>query len=127
MKTRHVFAMFTVFCPYSLGGRTNGLLCLSGPGNRVLGRRAPRDDPSDARPRCRGHRTQRQRGRQSGSWSRVRDCIAQGVDGIIIIPQDGASAITIIGEANSADVPIAVFKPATQPRQPKRRYRGRGR
>lgn len=39
----------------------------------------------------------------------VRDCIAQGVDGIIIIPQDGASAITIIGEANSADVPIAVF------------------
>jgi inositol transport system substrate-binding protein len=39
----------------------------------------------------------------------VRDCIAQGVDGIIIIPQDGESAVTIIGEANDADVPIAVF------------------
>jgi ABC-type sugar transport system substrate-binding protein len=39
----------------------------------------------------------------------VRDCIAQGVDGIILIPQDGESAVTIIGEANDADVPIAVF------------------
>lgn len=39
----------------------------------------------------------------------VRDCIAQGVDGIIIIPQDGESAVTIVGEANDNDVPIAVF------------------
>lgn len=39
----------------------------------------------------------------------VLDCIAQGVDGIIMIPQDGESAVTIIGEANDADVPIAVF------------------
>ncbi len=39
----------------------------------------------------------------------VRDCIAQGVDGIIIIPQDGESAVTIVREAQSADVPIAVF------------------
>lgn len=39
----------------------------------------------------------------------VRDCIAQGVDGIILIPQDGESAVTIIGEANDADVPIAIF------------------
>lgn len=39
----------------------------------------------------------------------VRDCIAQGVDGIIIIPQDGESAVTIVGEAQDADVPIAVF------------------
>jgi inositol transport system substrate-binding protein len=39
----------------------------------------------------------------------TRDVIAQGVDGIIIIPQDGESALTIISEANDAGVPIAVF------------------
>jgi len=39
----------------------------------------------------------------------VRDCIAQGVDGIIIIPQDGESAVTIVQEAQEGDVPIAVF------------------
>jgi ABC-type sugar transport system substrate-binding protein len=39
----------------------------------------------------------------------VRDCIAEGVDGIIIIPQDGDSAVTIVNEAQDADVPIAVF------------------
>lgn len=39
----------------------------------------------------------------------VRDCIAQSVDGIIIIPQDGESAVTIVGEAQDNDVPIAVF------------------
>jgi ABC-type sugar transport system substrate-binding protein len=39
----------------------------------------------------------------------VRDCIAQGVDGIILIPQDGSSASTIVAEAQAADIPIAVF------------------
>ena len=39
----------------------------------------------------------------------VRECIAQGVSGIIIIPQDGDSANTIIKEAQAADIPIAVF------------------
>ncbi|RPH92056.1 MAG: sugar ABC transporter substrate-binding protein [Calditrichaeota bacterium] len=39
----------------------------------------------------------------------VRDAIAQDVDGIIIIPQDGQSANTIIGEANRVGVPIAIF------------------
>ncbi len=39
----------------------------------------------------------------------VRECIAQGVDGIIIIPQDGDSAVTIVNEAQAADIPIAVF------------------
>jgi ABC-type sugar transport system substrate-binding protein len=39
----------------------------------------------------------------------VRDCIAQGVDGIIVIPQDGTSATTIVAEAQEADTPIAVF------------------
>ncbi|MDI6451404.1 sugar ABC transporter substrate-binding protein [Anaerobaca lacustris] len=39
----------------------------------------------------------------------VRDAIAQDVDGIIIIPQDGESAVTIVGEANRAGIPIAVF------------------
>jgi ABC-type sugar transport system substrate-binding protein len=31
----------------------------------------------------------------------VRECIAQGVDGIIIIPQDGDSAVTIVAEAQA--------------------------
>jgi ABC-type sugar transport system substrate-binding protein len=39
----------------------------------------------------------------------IRAAIARGVDGIIIIPQDGESAVTIIGEANKAGVPIGVF------------------
>ena len=39
----------------------------------------------------------------------MRDCIAQGVDGIIIIPQDGESAVTIVSEAQDNDVPTAVF------------------
>jgi inositol transport system substrate-binding protein len=39
----------------------------------------------------------------------VRDAIAQDVDGIIMIPQDGESAVTIVGEANRAGIPIAVF------------------
>jgi inositol transport system substrate-binding protein len=39
----------------------------------------------------------------------VRDCIAQGVDGIILIPQDGESATTIVAEAQDSDTPIAVF------------------
>jgi inositol transport system substrate-binding protein len=39
----------------------------------------------------------------------VKDCIAQGVDGIIIIPQDGESAVTIVNEAQKADIPVAVF------------------
>lgn len=46
----------------------------------------------------------------------VKDCIAQGVDGIIMIPQDGESANTIIREAQNSDVPIVVFNrpPADQ-------------
>ncbi len=39
----------------------------------------------------------------------TRDVIAQGVDGIIIIPQDGESAVTIVKTANEAGVPIGVF------------------
>jgi len=39
----------------------------------------------------------------------IRAAIARGVDGIIIIPQDGESAVTIIGEANKAGVPIGIF------------------
>lgn len=39
----------------------------------------------------------------------VKDCIAQGVDGIIMIPQDGESAVTIVKEAQASDVPIVVF------------------
>jgi ABC-type sugar transport system substrate-binding protein len=39
----------------------------------------------------------------------VKDCISQSADGIIIIPQDGESATTIVKEAQAADIPIAVF------------------
>jgi inositol transport system substrate-binding protein len=39
----------------------------------------------------------------------ANECIAQGVDGIIIIPQDGDSADTIVLTAQAADTPIAVF------------------
>lgn len=39
----------------------------------------------------------------------VRDAIAAGVDGVIIIPQDGESAVTIAKECNRSGVPIGVF------------------
>jgi ABC-type sugar transport system substrate-binding protein len=39
----------------------------------------------------------------------VRDCIAQGVDGIILIAQDGESGTAIVAEAQEADIPIATF------------------
>ena len=39
----------------------------------------------------------------------VKDSIIQGVDGVIIIPQDGESAVTIAKECNEAGVPIGVF------------------
>jgi ABC-type sugar transport system substrate-binding protein len=39
----------------------------------------------------------------------INECIAQGVDGIIIIPQDGDSANTIVQTAQENDIPIAVF------------------
>lgn len=39
----------------------------------------------------------------------VKDCITQKADGIIFIPQDGASADTVIAEANKANVPVVAF------------------
>lgn len=39
----------------------------------------------------------------------AKDVITQGVDGIIIIPQDGESAVTIGKVANEAGIPFAVF------------------
>lgn len=39
----------------------------------------------------------------------VKDCITQKVDGIITIPQDGASIIPVIKAANAANIPIALF------------------
>ncbi len=48
----------------------------------------------------------------------VRDCITQGVDGIIIIPQDGESVIKMIAEANEAGVPVAVFNRPPNPSNP---------
>jgi ABC-type sugar transport system substrate-binding protein len=42
-------------------------------------------------------------------FEQINDCIAQGVDGIILIPQDGESATTIVANAQDNDVPVAVF------------------
>ena len=39
----------------------------------------------------------------------VNDALAQNVDGVIIIPQDGQSALSIIGEANRSGVPIGIY------------------
>jgi len=39
----------------------------------------------------------------------IKDCIAQGVDGIILIAQDGESGTTIVNAAQEADIPIATF------------------
>ncbi len=39
----------------------------------------------------------------------VKNCIAQGVDAIMVIPVDGSIALTLIAEANTADIPIGIF------------------
>lgn len=39
----------------------------------------------------------------------VMDAIAQEVDGIIVIPQDGESVVTIAKTANRAGIPIAIY------------------
>jgi ABC-type sugar transport system substrate-binding protein len=39
----------------------------------------------------------------------VKDCIAQKVDGIMVIPVDGSIALTLISEANKAGIPIGIF------------------
>jgi ABC-type sugar transport system substrate-binding protein len=39
----------------------------------------------------------------------LKDCIAQGVDAIFVIPKDGSIALTLIEEANKADIPIGIF------------------
>ncbi|MEA2026026.1 MAG: sugar ABC transporter substrate-binding protein [Chloroflexota bacterium] len=39
----------------------------------------------------------------------LKDCIAQEVDGIFVIPKDGSIALTLVAEANAADIPIGIF------------------
>ena len=39
----------------------------------------------------------------------LKDCIAQGVDAVFVIPKDGSIALTLIEEANKADIPIGIF------------------
>lgn len=39
----------------------------------------------------------------------IKNLIVEGVDGLIVIVQDGESALTITGEANKAGVPIVIF------------------
>ncbi|MFO7530968.1 MAG: substrate-binding domain-containing protein, partial [Candidatus Limnocylindrales bacterium] len=39
----------------------------------------------------------------------LNDCIAQEVDGIFAIPTDGSIALTLIEQANAADIPIGIF------------------
>jgi len=49
----------------------------------------------------------------------IKDAIAQGIDGVILIPQDGESAVTIVGVCNRAGVPIGVFnRPPTNRSNP---------
>jgi len=49
----------------------------------------------------------------------IRDCIAQQVDAIVMIVQDGESAVTIVGEANRAGVPVAIYnRPPANDRKP---------
>ena len=39
----------------------------------------------------------------------VKNCIAQQVDGIMVIPVDGSIALKLIAEANKAGIPIGIF------------------
>ncbi len=39
----------------------------------------------------------------------VKNCIAQKVDGIMVIPVDGSIALKLIAEANKANIPIGIF------------------
>ena len=39
----------------------------------------------------------------------VKNCIAQEVDGIMVIPVDGSIALKLIAEANKANIPIGIF------------------
>ncbi len=39
----------------------------------------------------------------------VKDCIAQDVSGIVVIPVDGSIALTLVAEANKAGIPIGIF------------------
>jgi ABC-type sugar transport system substrate-binding protein len=39
----------------------------------------------------------------------LKDCIAQGSSGIFVIPKDGSIALTLIKEANAANIPIGIF------------------
>jgi inositol transport system substrate-binding protein len=59
----------------------------------------------------------------------VNDCIAQGVDGIIVIPQDGESAVTIVETAQENDVPspCSTARPRTCPRHRRGRRQRRDR
>lgn len=45
----------------------------------------------------------------------VKDCITQQVDAILVIPQDGASAVPIVRAANRAGIPIALFNRDVRP------------
>jgi ABC-type sugar transport system substrate-binding protein len=39
----------------------------------------------------------------------IKNCIAQGVDAIMVIPVDGSIALKLIAEANAANIPIGIF------------------
>ncbi len=39
----------------------------------------------------------------------LKDCIAQDVDAIFVIPKDGSIALTLVEEANAVDIPIGIF------------------
>ena len=42
-------------------------------------------------------------------FEQVNDALTQDIDGIIMIPVDGDTAVTVTASANEADVPIVIF------------------
>lgn len=117
MNVRRVFAVLTVFILTAWGGAQTVCFAYQDLETEfwVAGHRAMIQAMEDQGVEVIERNANEDANRQ---LEQVRDCVAQGVDGIIIIPQDGASAITIIGEANSADVPIAVFNRPPNPDNP---------
>jgi ABC-type sugar transport system substrate-binding protein len=60
--------------------------------------------------RAQGHNVLERYGPDANSQLELlNDCIAQEVDGIFVIPKDGSIALTLIEQANAADIPIGIF------------------
>ena len=93
------------------GGRraADHLLRLPGPGDGVLDGRPQGHHRDPGAPQ--GHTVIEQNSNEDANkqLEQVKNCIAQGVDGIIVIPVDGSIALKLIAEANAANIPIGIF------------------